>query len=174
MRYRLLACLLALLLPVGCGGDDDGNGAGGARTESAGTGGGELRFDQVRRFTVDYMRRNHDEKATRTDKKKVFCPNPKWLEDKAFKQQTADVHQAQSAEVLSCIKGDASVSYLQFEDAGAAQEAPATKQTTETATLVAGNTLVTALFAGASELAYIEALAKDCGCGKVIKPTPVS
>jgi hypothetical protein len=171
MRYRWLAALLAPLVLAACGGGDDDGDNGGGTKESAGAEGGEvLQFDQVRSFTVDYMRRMHDENVSRTDKKKVFCPSPQWSDDEALKQQTADIHQAASAELLSCVKTDAAVSYLEFEDSAAAREAPATEPTTETATVVAGSALVTALFVGASELAYIEALKAECGCGEVVEP----
>jgi hypothetical protein len=180
VRYRWLTISLALVALSACGGDgDDGDGGdrdGGAGSQARTAPSEEetLGFERVEGFTVDYMERRHDDQVSSTDPKKVYCPSPQWSDDEAMKRQTADVHRAESAEVLVCMEGDPSpaVSYLRFEDAAAASEAPATTPSTETATLVAGDTLVTAFFAGASEQAYIDALNAECGCGEVIQTKP--
>ena len=169
MTARVVACLLALVLMAGCGGDD-GNGGGG------GNGGEEstktLEFEQVERFTVEYG-------GAESERNFTGCENASWGGPGAQTEKRAEgVFGATRAEVFGCVPDTLSGTavYLEFEDAATAREQLATPACAPefcSVYLVAEKTAVLTAFADVEEgRPYLEALKAECGCGEVVTAEP--
>lgn len=170
IRLRLVPVLAVLGLAACGGGDGDSGGGAGtapnapaARTEPAPSG-EPLRFEQVEDFTVEHF--------AALPKGDDGCGDPAWMQgDKAKQQAGMSFPQTKRTEALTC-DGVASVVYLEYEDAAAAEQGLASAaigylragETTVVMPLVTVDTKV----AGA----YLDALKAECGCGEVVKPTP--
>jgi hypothetical protein len=155
-----MAALAAVILLVGCGGDEEGGSTPGADGPSPGGTNGTLDFEQVKTLTTDQL----EDKAGLEE-----CEELGWVEDKEQKRLLAPFKQTKRIELLACD----GVPYLAYIEYGDASEAEKSLAAALLPYLVAGETTVVIPLAGIEEQVaadYLAALEAECACGEIVKP----